>query len=118
MGSCGNHNPSKPVVRDPVIISLDAFPTMIGPNDSALVICRAVDPDADTLFYDWITDDRLRLKGARVGDPFLYNSLSPLQVIYPQQQYLHLPDTTWVRCDATDGHGHSASRLVHIVIHP
>jgi hypothetical protein len=48
--------------RSPIIFSLIVFPDIIGPTDSAIVICNAIDPDGDTLVYDWITDGKSKDK--------------------------------------------------------
>jgi len=115
--ACGDDNPTKPPEnKSPTILSLSVFPSTIGVGDSAVIMCGAQDADADTLVYDWITDDRVRLQGARPGDPFLYNSFSPSQVIYPQSTVVP-PDTVWVRCYARDRKGKSDTRIVYIPIH-
>ncbi len=68
---CSDNNPLKPENHDPVIRSLTAFPAVIGLTDSVVVICNAVDPDGDTLVYDWISDGRLIVQGAIPSEHFL-----------------------------------------------
>ena len=98
--------PDKPENRSPVIFSVTVFPEIIGPSDSAIVICNAMDPNADTLVYDWITDGRLNIKGAASFDPHeLYNTYENSRVVYPSQ-YVNVPlDTPWVQCFARDRKG-------------
>lgn len=113
VGACGNDNPVKPVNRSPVILSLMAYPTAIGPGDSTIVICDATDPDADTLVYDWVTDSRLIIKGKDPADHELFNSPLNLHVFY------HGPvtpfDSAWVECTVRDRKGGAAVRPVRIL---
>ena len=82
--TCGDDNPvdGKQENRSPVILSLSVFPDVIGPSDSAIVICNAFDPDADTLVYDWITDGRLKIKGGQGDEHFLYNTYENSRMVY------------------------------------
>lgn len=108
-----NDNPvdSKPENQRPIIFSLTVFPDVIRMQDSAIVICNAMDPDADTLVYDWITDGRLKIKGALSGDNSLFNTLENSRIFYPNQtQYFY--DTVWVQCFARDRKGKSDSKLI------
>src|SRR6185436_17374677 len=82
-GACGEEQPVKPQNRAPSISSLTASPDTLGMLDSATVTCLASDPDGDTLVYDWVTDDRVGIRGARPGDPFLYNTIADSIVMYP-----------------------------------
>jgi hypothetical protein len=114
--ACGRNDPVKPVNHNPVIRSATVFPSTIGLNDSAIVVCDASDPDADSLVYDWITDDRIRLKGARPGDPFLHNTSFNAEVIYAQ--IVSAPtDTAWVECKVRDRRGGADSRTLQIILH-
>jgi hypothetical protein len=74
VGACGDRNPTTPENHSPVIVSVSAFPSTIHRADSALVIVDATDADGDTLVYDWTTDARLRISGARFST-YLYNTL-------------------------------------------
>ena len=115
IGACGSDNPVTPQNHRPSVLSLTVFPAAIGLSDSAIVVCNAMDPDADTLVYDWITDDRVRLQGARPGDPFLYSSYLNSVVVYPQA--VTPPDTVWVEGHARDRRGGMDSRIVRITVH-
>ena len=115
-GACGAHNPTRPVNHSPIINSVNIFPATIGPTDSAIIVVSATDPDGDSLVYDWITDDRIRLRGARPGDPFLYNTSFNAEVIYTN--ILSAPlDTAWVSCGARDRKGGGATRTVLVEVH-
>lgn len=93
--------------RSPVMFSLTFFPELIGPSDSVIVICNAMDPDGDTLVYDWITDARLRIKGSDV--PVLYHTRENSRIFYSTQLAL---DTVWVQCFARDVKGKSAGGIL------
>jgi hypothetical protein len=100
--------------RSPVIFSLTVFPDVIGSSDSAIVICNAYDPDADTLVYDWITDAKLRIKGANPpGDTRLFNTFENSRIFYPTQFAI---DTVWVQCFARDRKGKSDAELVLFIV--
>ena len=107
LSNCNNGNPVKPKNNSPQILSLEVFPKTIGPTDSVIVICNAIEPDGDTLFYDWITDGRLRIKGVLLpGDDWIYNSLENTRVFYPKAGVVKTPiDTPWVQCFVRDGKG-------------
>jgi hypothetical protein len=100
-------NSGKHENRSPVMFSLTFFPEMIGPSDSVIVICNAMDPDGDTLVYDWITDARLRIKGSDI--PVLYHTRENSRIFYPTQ---YAVDTVWIQCFARDVKGKSASGLL------
>jgi hypothetical protein len=102
--------------RSPHILSVTVFPSELGPTDSVVVICNAIDPDADTLVYDWDTDGKLHISGANGNEPFLYNTSSNAQVFYPSG-FATLPDTAWVHCVARDGKGGEEGRLVLFRMH-
>ncbi|WP_290664987.1 hypothetical protein [Ignavibacterium sp.] len=110
--SCSDNNPvdNKPENRRPVILSLTVFPDVIGPSDSAIVICNATDPDGDTLVYDWITDARLRINGANPPDDrSLFNTFENSRIFYPTALAI---DTVWVQCFARDRKGKSDAKLI------
>ena len=86
--------------------------------DSAVVICEAMDPDADTLVYDWLTSGRVLLH--TVLGPYVEetNTYANFQVVYPDTVTLvHPVDTAWVQCSARDRRGKSATMLVYLTIH-
>ena len=99
----------------PAILSLTAFPDVASLSDSILVVCQATDPDNDTLVYDWITDGRLNIQGARERNHWLYNTRESFRVFYPNVIYAPV-DTVWVQCFARDGRGMSAAQVVTFVI--
>lgn len=105
----------QPQNRAPVLFDLSVFPPVIGPSDSAIVICHAMDPDADTLVYDWITDARLRIKGAPPGEHSLYHTSENARIFYPRS-ILASVDSPWVQCFARDRRGMSANRVVRFVV--
>jgi len=109
-------NPIKSENHSPFILTLAVFPDVIGPQDSAIVICNARDPDADTLVYDWITDGRMKIKGARNNEHFLYHTYENSRIVYPTQ-YVNTPvDTIWVQCMVRDVKGGSDGRVIRFVI--
>ncbi|MDP3148977.1 MAG: hypothetical protein Q8N83_07590 [Ignavibacteria bacterium] len=100
--------------HSPTIFSLIVFPDIVGPQDSAIVICNAFDPDGDTLVYDWITDARLRIKGANPpSDSRLFNTFEDSRIFYPTQRAI---DTVWVQCFARDRKGKSDAKLVLFIV--
>ena len=82
-----------------------------------MVIVNAIDPDLDSLVYDWITDSRLLIKGARTDDTALYNSPSNAQVFY-RSTVTPVSDTAWVQCFVRDRRGGVDVRLIHIILLP
>jgi hypothetical protein len=69
-----------------------------------------MDPNGDTLVYDWITDARLRIKGANPpGDTRLFNTFENSQIFYPTKLAI---DTVWVQCFARDRKGKSDAKLI------
>ena len=108
-------NSEKPQNHNPVIFSLLAFPDTIGPTDSVIVICNATDPDADTLVYDWITDGRVRIKGALADDHFLYHTHENSRVVYPTQSVRSPVDSPWVQCFVRDVKGGGDERLTQFI---
>jgi len=114
-GACGSDNLVQPVNGRPVILSLTAFPSAIGPTDSAIVVCDAMDPDADSLLYDWITDSRLTIKGARPGDHSLYSTRGSSRVFY-RGTVVPVSDTAFVQCMVRDDRGGVDGRIVLIIL--
>ena len=116
---CCNDNPvksEKSENRSPILFSLVAFPDTIGRSDSAIVVCDAMDPDGDTLVYDWITDARLRIKGALVDDHTLYHTHENSRIFYPTRIVNVPADTPWVQCFARDVRGKSASGVILLIV--
>ncbi len=115
---CCDDNPVKSENRNPVILSLTAFPDTIGPSDSAIVICNAMDPDGDTLVYDWYSNGKLRIKGAPTfNDWNLYNTFENWIIIYPKNLNNIPIDTLWIECQARDGKGGgSISEQITIIL--
>lgn len=111
-----NDNPvdGKSENRSPVILSLTVFPEVVKPNDSLIVICNAMDPDGDTLVYDWITDGRLRIKGT--NNSRLYHTTENSRVFYPKGN-INIPiDTLWVQCFTRDVKGGADAKIVLIIV--
>ncbi len=108
-------DPVQPENHQPIIFSLTAFPDVIGLSDSVIIICNAMDPDADTLVYDWLTDGKSRIKGANENDHMLYHTFENSRVFYPKQ-HITLPDTLWVHCDARDVKGKSIGKSVTFIV--
>lgn len=100
----------------PVIFSLTVFPDVIGPQDSAIIICNAFDPDGDTLVYDWITDGKSKIKGTIFDELFLYNTFENYRVVYPKNLNNVPIDTLWIQCFARDQKGMSDNGLVRIIL--
>jgi hypothetical protein len=117
VGGCADEptKPTKSQNRNPVIQTLIAFPTAIGPGDSTLVMCNATDPDGDALVYDWITDSRLVIQGKQAADHALYDSPSSSHVFY-HGPWPGLPDSAWVQCIVRDHKGGADGRLITILV--
>src|SRR5690606_15635671 len=98
--------------KEPVIFSLVAFPDVVYPNDSLIVICNAYDPDGDTLVYDWYTSGIVKIKGLPPwASGALFNSYENSQIFYaPDSQFVSAPkDTFRIECAARDGKGGQVS---------
>jgi len=102
--------------RRPIISSVVANPSSIGPADSTTVVCTATDPDNDVLVFDFITDARLRPKGALPNDFSILTSHSNSQVFYPGPASLSVIDTAWIQCFARDRRGMSDNRLITVLV--
>ncbi|MCK6623470.1 MAG: hypothetical protein L6Q94_23530 [Calditrichia bacterium] len=111
---CDDASPVQPQNNSPEILSLDVFPNVIGPSDSVIVICEAIDPDGDTLVYDWITDGRVRIKGSNWH--YLYHTSENTRVFYPKDNVNVPIDTLWIQCFARDGKGKSANGIVLFIV--
>jgi hypothetical protein len=101
-----------PIYRRPVISSVVAFPTVLGPGDSTMVTVSATDPDGDSLVYDWDAFN-LIVKGASPGDNFIHNTHSTSMVFF-RPTTPSPNDTAFVWCTASDQKGGSDSRQVLI----
>lgn len=115
-----NENPVdvKSENRNPVIFSLVAFPDVVKPSDSLIVICNAIDPDGDTLVYDWITSGVVRIKDAITDDNFLYNTYENSRIFYaPDSTHVSIPqDTFRIQCFARDRRGKSDAKIVSFIV--
>jgi len=112
-----NENSTKVENNDPILLSLRAFPSIVNPGDSVIVICEAVEPDDDTLFYDWFTDSRLKIQDAGIDGTFLYNTRENTRIVYPTKKKDEPTDTAWVSCSVRDGiGGQSLSKTVTIIV--
>ena len=108
VAGCGAKTPLAPANSSPVVQSLMAFPTTIGPGDSAVVVCTATDADGDTVVFDWSSDCRLIRKGQRSsGGPTDYNR-GNVMVVYAGTCASAPLDTGWISCSARDGRGGGA----------
>lgn len=114
IANCSSSNPVSHENNSPEIISITVFPDIIGLSDSLIVLCNAIDPDADTLVYDWITDSRVKIKGT--DNSWLYNSFSNIQVFYPSEYVNSQMETAWIQCFARDRKGKSDSRIINFTI--
>jgi len=109
-GGCTDNplNTGRPQNRNPVISSVIIFPQVVGPSDSLIVICDAVDPDGDSLVYDWysLSGDIVKIKDAR-GHLALYNTPENSRIFYaPDSQYVGAPqDTFGLECAVRDLRG-------------
>lgn len=113
LSSCNENPVTVKENRSPVILSLTVFPDTIGLSDSAIVVCNAMDPDGDTLVYDWITDGRLKIKDGQVDGHVLYNTFENSRIVYAKNVNNRPPiDTVWVQCFARDRKGKSDAELV------
>ncbi len=120
IGSCKNDNKIvDPTAGNhaPVILSTTVFPDTLIASDSAIVVVNAMDPDADTLVYEWITDGRLDLKGAIWSNRSeLYNLHENFCVVYPKAVNDVPLDTAWIRCYVRDRKGQSDNQVLYFVV--
>jgi hypothetical protein len=113
LGSCSKF-PTLPANRNPVLVSVEASVDSLGPADSLVVTVHATDPDGDELVYDWFTDGRLIIKGARPGDTSRYNTVAASQTFY-RSAVIPYNGTAWVSVYARDRVG-GASRDTQVVV--
>jgi hypothetical protein len=105
--------------HSPIILSLTVFPEVVKTSDSLIVICNAIDPDGDTLVYDWYTTGVVRIKGLPSWDCCaLYNSYENSQIFYaPDSAHVSTPqDTFWVQCAVRDRVGGQDVRLINFIV--
>jgi len=116
--NCSEENPVKPQNKSPEIISLEVFPNVVRPTDSIIVICEAMDPDGDTLVYDWITTGVVRIKGARGDEHWLYHTYENKRIFYaPDNLHVTAPlDTFWVQCFVRDVRGGADDQTIIFVV--
>ncbi len=110
-GACRKYV-THPTYRRPVISSVVAFPTVLGPGDSTMITVSATDPDGDPLFYDWFAYNGLTMKDGR---SYIYNTRSPSMVFLRSPAWTYPYDTAFVWCSASDRRGGSDSRQVLIL---
>lgn len=110
-GACRKYV-TQPIYRRPVISSVVAFPTTLGPGDSTMITVFATDPNGDSLVYDWHPHNGLIIKDWPYGD--LYNTHSPSMVFFRSTTWPHPNDTAFVWCSVRDGRGGSDGRQVLI----
>jgi hypothetical protein len=114
--NCTKENPMQPQNNSPEILSLDVFPDVVKPSDSLIVICEAIDPDGDTLVYDWITSGVVRIKGSNYHR--LYHTSENTRIFYaPDSLHVSAPqDTFWIQCFARDVKGGSVAGIVLFIV--
>ena len=104
---------TNPIYRRPVISSVVAFPTLLGPGDSTLITIFATDPDGDSLVYDWHPYNGLVIKGStRDWNNFRFNTYSPSMVFYRSPTWPHTNDTAFVWCSVSDRRGGGDQRQI------
>ncbi len=103
--SCDPELPLRPVNHSPVVRRLSVFPSLIGPGDSAVVICEATDPEQDTLQFDWTTDCRMIMSTRLGNDSFVFGERSGQMVVHAGACARTPLDTGVVFCHVRDGRG-------------
>lgn len=103
-----------PIYQRPVISSVVAFPTVLGPGDSTMITITASDPNGDPLVYDWVPYNGLIIKGGHPGNNDLIHTPSASMIFYRSTTWPHANDTAFVWCSASDARGGSDSRQVLI----
>ena len=107
---------TEPITRRPIISSVVAFPTLLGPGDSTMITITATNPNGGPLLYDWEPYNGLIRKGAHSAyDNTIYHTPSASMVFYRSPTWPSSYDTAFVFCSATDGRGGYASRQVLIL---
>lgn len=114
VGACSRSDPTQPQNQRPAITSLTASPNAIGPGDSTIVTCMAVDPDGDQMFYDWHTDSRLVIQGNAPAEHDFYDSPDNTHVFYHGAVTAY--DSAWVRCIVRDHKGGLVGGLVDVLV--
>lgn len=107
-----------PENNDPIITSINAFPTSVQLSDSFAVVCSAYDPDGDTLVYDWFCTSGASIKGVEPSAPsFLYHTKENIRIFYSPDSVINQIDTIRITCDVRDvkGGGKSAWLFVAII---
>ena len=106
---------TQPIYRRPVISSITAFPTVLGPGDSTMITIFATDPDGDSLVYDWEAYNGLVMRGPYGEGTYLYSARSSSRVFYRSPAWPYTNDTAFVFCSARDQKGGGDSRQVLIL---
>src|SRR5438552_2401870 len=101
-GACRKYT-TQPIYRRPVISSVVAFPTTLGPGDSTMITVTASDPNGDALVYDWEAFNGLFTPGTQ--DNFLFSTRSPSRVFYRSVTLPYTVDTAFVICSVRDQRG-------------
>ena len=110
-GACRKYT-TQPIYRRPVISSVVAFPTTLGPGDSTMITVTASDPNGDSLVYDWEAYNGLITRGTR--ENFLFSTRSPSRVFIRSMPSPSPIDTAFVICSVRDQKGGGDSREVLI----
>jgi len=105
------------VYTGPQIVTVLATPDTLGPSDSTVVECVAIDRAGDALVYDWVTDARLKIQGVPANRNWLYTTRSNRHVFYTGPVYAYPLDTAWVQCFARDLKGGEDARTINILLH-
>ena len=113
LGACRKYV-THPIYRRPVISSVVAFPTVLGPGDSTMITVTATDPDGDSLVYDWQPYNGLVIRGRPDWANYIYGARSPSMVFFRSPAWTYPYDTAFVWCSVRDGRGGSDSREVLI----
>ena len=101
---------TNPIARSPVIHSVVAFPTVLGPGDSTMITIFASDPNGDPLIYEWHAHNGLVMKNGSTDE---YNGRSPSMVFY--RRATTGIDTAYVWCAVHDALWGTDSQWVRIV---
>ena len=112
-GACQKYV-TEPITRRPVISSVVAFPTVLGPGDSTMITIFATDPDGDSLVYDWEPSNGLTFVGQQPWRSAIYNTPSRSMVFYGPTTRPYPVDTAYVWCSARDQTGGGDQRRVLI----
>ena len=107
---------TEPIYRSPVISSVVAFPTTLGPGDSTLITVYATDPNGDALVYDWEAVNGLVTREGNVERDHFYNTPGNSRVFYysPAWPHPYPVDTAYVFCYVRDGKGGGDGQRVRI----